>query len=109
VCYVSNSVTHFGQTAEDSYYDVHALQNLAEPRNNIESVSIYSVNNYNNCEEEHTPTLTSSINLLEVIVRRGFLEATRTHSMKHCMNMFSRHFPSEKDSKISRQFPLYSP
>jgi hypothetical protein len=28
------------------------------------------VNNYNNCEEEHTPTLTSSINLLEVIVRR---------------------------------------
>jgi hypothetical protein len=69
VCYVSNSVTHFGQTTEDFYYDVPALQNLAEPRNNIESVSVYSVNNYNNCEE-HTPTLTSSINLLEVIVRR---------------------------------------
>jgi hypothetical protein len=29
VCYVSNFVTHFGQTAEDSYYDVPALQNLA--------------------------------------------------------------------------------
>jgi hypothetical protein len=38
VCYVSNSVTHLGQTAEDSYYDVHAFQNLADPRNNIESV-----------------------------------------------------------------------
>jgi hypothetical protein len=70
VCYVSNSVTHFGLTTEGSYYDVPALQNLAEPRNNIESVLVYSVHNYNNCEEEHTPTLTSSINLLVVIVRR---------------------------------------
>jgi hypothetical protein len=59
----------FGQTAEGSYYDVPALQNLAEPINNIESVSVYSENNYNYCEEEHTPTLTSSISLLEVIVR----------------------------------------
>jgi hypothetical protein len=41
VCYVSNSVTHFGQTAEGSYYDVPAPQNLVEPRNNIESVSVY--------------------------------------------------------------------
>jgi hypothetical protein len=70
MCYASNSITHFDQTAEDSYYDVPALQNLAEPRNNKESVKVYSVNSYNNCEEEPTPTLTSSTNLLEVIVRR---------------------------------------
>jgi hypothetical protein len=38
MCYASNSITHFDQTAEDSYYDVPALQNLAEPRNNKESV-----------------------------------------------------------------------
>jgi hypothetical protein len=38
MCYASNSVTHIDHTVEDSYYDVPALQNLAEPRNNIESV-----------------------------------------------------------------------
>ena len=85
MCYVRNSVTHFGQTAEGSYYDVPALQNLAEPRNNIEGVSVYSVNNYNNCEEEHTPTLTSRITTS--VIGSGVCEACsdRTQSMKPCM------------------------
>jgi hypothetical protein len=44
MCCASNSVTHFDQTAEDSFYDVPALQNLTEPKKTkIEYVSIFCV------------------------------------------------------------------
>jgi hypothetical protein len=44
MCCASNSVTHSDQTAEDSCYDVPALQNLTEPKKPlIECVSIFCV------------------------------------------------------------------